>query len=231
MVRVIAHPGNFRLVWTCLKSLDPVATYSRDRATVVDSHCSFFQCHLVVRLCLKELTTADVNSHWSAIETQTPTGSQFINFYVPLLTSIVPSSTKLCKHLLQNRIVVSYKHEYLAYHPVCVFISTEQSRRDDLEALGHMFMYFLRGSLPWQGLKADTLKERYQKIGDTKRATPVEVLCENFPGKWTRPDRCLKFYTLPSIGLLVTVRTFFGNPAVPIMPWIPKYVSKKSTTM
>lgn len=30
--------------------------------------------------------------------------------------------------------------------------------------------------------QADTLKERYQKIGDTKKDTPVEVLCENFPG-------------------------------------------------
>lgn len=43
-------------------------------------------------------------------------------------------------------------------------------------------MYFLRGSLPWQGLKADTLKERYQKIGDTKRETAIEVLCDKFPG-------------------------------------------------
>lgn len=45
-------------------------------------------------------------------------------------------------------------------------------------------MYFLRGSLPWQGLKADTLKERYQKIGDTKRSTPIDVLCQGYPGKF-----------------------------------------------
>ena len=65
----------------------------------------------------------------------------------------------------------------------CVWLS-EQSRRDDLEALGHMFLYFLRGSLPWQGLKAETLKERYQKIGDTKRATPIDVLCADQAGEY-----------------------------------------------
>ena len=69
-----------------------------------------------------------------------------------------------------------------------------------MEALGHMFMYFLRGGLPWQGLKADTLKERYQKIGDTKRATPIEILCEGFPDEFAtylRYVRRLDFFETP----------------------------------
>jgi hypothetical protein len=57
----------------------------------------------------------------------------------------------------------------------------EQSRRDDLESTGYVLMYFLRGNLPWQGLKLKTKDNRYQKILDKKKATTSEDLCKNFP--------------------------------------------------
>ncbi|XP_068917282.1 casein kinase I isoform X2 [Tenebrio molitor] len=118
------------------------------------------------------------------------------------------------------------------YMSINTHLGKEQSRRDDLEALGHMFMYFLRGSLPWQGLKADTLKERYQKIGDTKRATPIEVLCEGHPEEmatYLRYVRRLDFFETPDYeylrGLFQNLYNRKGYPEDADFDWAGKTMS------
>jgi casein kinase 1 len=67
------------------------------------------------------------------------------------------------------------------YASINTHLGIEQSRRDDLESIGYCLIYFLRGELPWQGLKAKTAKEKYQLIMDKKMSIPIETLCDKFP--------------------------------------------------
>ena len=56
-----------------------------------------------------------------------------------------------------------------------------QSRRDDLEAVGYVLLYFLRGKLPWQGIHVRNKEDRYHKIMEIKMKTTPEELCKGFP--------------------------------------------------
>jgi len=86
------------------------------------------------------------------------------------------------------------------YMSINTHLGIEQSRRDDLEALGHVFMYFLRGSLPWQGLKAATNKQKYERICEKKQTTTLDELCGDFPNEfkiYMNYVRTLKFDEQP----------------------------------
>lgn len=58
----------------------------------------------------------------------------------------------------------------------------EQSRKDDLESLSYVLIYFLRGNLPWQNLKLKGEgQNKYQLIYKKKLLTNPEQLCQGLP--------------------------------------------------
>lgn len=64
---------------------------------------------------------------------------------------------------------------------VSTHLGYEQSRRDDLESLGYVLIYFLRGNLPWQNAQGNNKFEKYSNIREKKLATTEEDLCAGLP--------------------------------------------------
>ncbi|KAH7111627.1 kinase-like domain-containing protein [Dactylonectria macrodidyma] len=91
------------------------------------------------------------------------------------------------------------------YTSINTHLGVEQSRRDDMESLGYVMLYFLGGSLPWQGLKAATKKQKYDRIMEKKMTTPTEVLCRGFPNEFAiylNYTRSLRFDDKPDYSYL-----------------------------
>ncbi|KAJ4453909.1 putative Casein kinase I [Paratrimastix pyriformis] len=84
----------------------------------------------------------------------------------------------------------------------------EQSRRDDLEALGYVLIYFLLGELPWQDIHAPNRLEKDRRIGERKIRCPIEALCRGLPpefGIFLTYARGLGFDTTPDYAYLRTL--------------------------
>ena len=62
----------------------------------------------------------------------------------------------------------------------------EQSRRDDMESIAYVILYFFKGKLPWQGLKCKDKNEKYAKIKEMKMSMTPEKLCEGFPNEFAK---------------------------------------------
>ena len=130
------------------------------------------------------------------------------------------------------------------YVSINTHLGIEQSRRDDLESIGYMLIFFLKGVLPWQGLK--NCNEKYTRIMEKKLQIPTEILCYGLPDEITyylNYCKNLRFEDRPDydylrglfIKLLGTCNTLYGltkenikfdwsfdDPATSIWPYFNK---------
>jgi len=125
----------------------------------------------------REKKSLSGTARYMSIHTHLGRGLTFL-----ILTVLVQILVALVFYFLSDNLFLSLFLLLLLLSLLFLCYTIEQSRRDDLESLGHVFFYFLRGSLPWQGMKAPTNKQKYEKIGEKKQTTSISELCRGFPG-------------------------------------------------
>jgi serine/threonine protein kinase len=85
-------------------------------------------------------------------------------------------------------------------------LGIQQSRRDDLESLIYILIYFYNGKLPWQGLKTKTKNKKYKRIMEKKLATSIDYLCKGLPMEFIsflEYTRYLRFADKPDYDYLI----------------------------
>jgi serine/threonine protein kinase len=86
------------------------------------------------------------------------------------------------------------------YSSLNTHLGFEQSRRDDLESLAYVLIYFLKGYLPWMGLNIENQKAKQAAIGEKKLVIPVDVICAGLPPEFANflnATRRLEFTDTP----------------------------------
>ncbi|QSS56111.1 hypothetical protein I7I53_04231 [Histoplasma capsulatum var. duboisii H88] len=91
------------------------------------------------------------------------------------------------------------------YASINAHLGLEQSRRDDIESLGYVLLYFLRGNLPWQDLSAATEEEKHNLILKMKQDISISQLCFGLPSAFStfiEHSRSLSFEQKPDYSYL-----------------------------
>ena len=79
------------------------------------------------------------------------------------------TTNKHAKLTLSNKIVGTQR-----YGSIDALKGLRQGRKDDLESLCYMLIYFFLGKLPWQDIKAETEAEKYKKLLNEKKKFNID---------------------------------------------------------
>ena len=91
------------------------------------------------------------------------------------------------------------------YASINTQIGIEQSRRDDVEAVGYVLVYLALGRLPWQRAGKEKGKGHLAKVLEKKLITPPEILCKKLPKQFAfifQYIRKLKFEERPDYNMM-----------------------------
>lgn len=94
------------------------------------------------------------------------------------------------------------------YASVNMHIGIEPTRRDELESIGYMLVYFIKGLLPWQGIKRQKNADHLKMIGDKKMCVSLDTLCDGVPAsikKYIKYCRGLKFDETPDYNYMISL--------------------------
>ena len=86
-----------------------------------------------------------------------------------------------------------------------------QGRRDDLESMLYILIYFLKGKLPWQDVKAKQREERHKLIFEKKSKTTVESLCQDLPTEFAELLKYVKSLQFDEKPLYCKFYAYFHN--------------------
>lgn len=114
---------------------------------------------------------------------------------------IDPRTKEHIQYIEGNSLIGTARYASISAHE-----GKEVSRRDDLESIGYILIYLLKGRLPWQGLKVEektktSKHNRYAAIYEKKKSTPIQELCDGLPKEFAdylRAVRQLSFTDKPN---------------------------------
>ena len=95
---------------------------------------------------------------------------------IPSTISGTPLISKLPSHHSHSSLKGTPRYASIRNH-----LGHEQSRRDDIESIGYMLIYFAKGRLPWQSIEASSKDKKYKEILAVKERTSTSELCRDLP--------------------------------------------------